>query len=796
MVSTIAMLSTYPPSQCGIATFAQSLMMHMESGGCAVIPIRLVDEATVGGTQTSEWVRDDYVSMRRAAAALNQNDAIVIQHEFGIYGGSDGSDLLDLLEYVRVPVITVLHTVLTNPSHHQREVMSRILDYSDCLVTMTETARDRLISGWSIHPGRVTVIPHGADDNRLPQTLEATDRRPTVLTWGLLGVGKGIEWGIRALSGLKDLEPAPIYRVVGQTHPRVRERDGEAYRERLVTLAESLGVADLVEFDDRYLSSADLRETVRAADVVLLPYDSREQVTSGVLIDAIAAGKPVVSTAFPHAVELLTRGAGLLVPQGDADSLSHALRRVLTEPSLAASLGEAAHREADGVLWPAVAGRYLELAAALSADKALAESRPVVSKPVGVDLRHKQPAPQVRSRELVTVAATRTQYSVDVPYLIDVDVTDDVTTEAEYSSDSRALGDSSLRVEFDPVEQSWLLANESDMHPFRHVFAMSTDIGIYEHSLGAQPRIEHGYCVDDVARALALTVRHRGDSAVDELTAIYFAFVVDAIAVDGRMHNRRNINGEWTDDTGLGDHWGRAIRALGTVSLEADMPNRQYAADRAVTQALRARSPWIRSISGAVVGCSDVLKANPDNISARRYLMDSRSSLGGVSHDPVWPWPESRLTYGNAAIPEALIALGSTLGDHQALDDGLTLLAWLVSEQTVNGHISVVPVGGRTRNGGGARFDQQPIEVATLAEAAVRAFEITGDTSWSDVVAQCADWFHGANDVGVPVYNHSTGGGHDGLHATRVNANQGAESTLAALTTFQLADRIGARKKQ
>jgi glycosyltransferase involved in cell wall biosynthesis len=272
-----------------------------------------------------------------------------------------------VLERLTVPVIVVLHTVLVDPTPHQREVLERVVAAADAVVTMTPTARRRLLQGYPVDPARVALIPHGAADNRLPPGtgLSARPARPTILTWGLLGPGKGIEWVVDALAELRDLEPEPRYLVVGETHPRVAERDGESYRLELIDRARRRGVGHLVQFDDRYLSIAALGRLVAGADVVILPYDSREQVTSGVLVEALAAGKPVIATGFPHAVELLGAGTGLLVPHGDSAAMAAALRRVLTEPGLATRLGAEAAALAPQLLWPAVAGRYRALAGEL-----------------------------------------------------------------------------------------------------------------------------------------------------------------------------------------------------------------------------------------------------------------------------------------------------------------------------------------------------------------------------------------------------------------------------------------------
>jgi glycosyltransferase involved in cell wall biosynthesis len=308
-----------------------------------------------------QWVRGQ--SAEPALAALNRCDVAIIQHEYGIFSGRDGADVLKIACGLRIPMIVVLHTVLVTPTAHQRAILEELARSSVTVVTMTNTARQRAIEHYSIDPSKIRVIPHGAVDNRSPYSPLPAGTAPVVLTWGLLGPGKGIEWGIEAMALLDDLEPGPMYSVVGQTHPRVLEQYGETYREALAARAQDLGVRSSISFEDRYLESHELQRLVRGADVVLLPYDSREQVTSGVLIEAVTAGKPIVSTGFPHARELLSSGAGLIVDRQDPVGIALALRRILTEPGLAASMAAAANRIAPDLLWPAVAAQYRGAAA-------------------------------------------------------------------------------------------------------------------------------------------------------------------------------------------------------------------------------------------------------------------------------------------------------------------------------------------------------------------------------------------------------------------------------------------------
>jgi glycosyltransferase involved in cell wall biosynthesis len=371
---TIGILSTYPPTQCGLATFSAALRKELCRTPGEIGVVQVVDQPEPGraGEVVAQLVNGSAASARDALACLNAYDAVIVQHEYGIYGGADGSDVVALVEALTVPTIVVFHTVLQEPTTRQHLILRQLLDTADIAVTMTETGRRRLVQRYGADPRQVVVIPHGAVDRRAGRKRTPVVGRPLILTWGLLGPGKGIEWAIDAMSGLRDLRPR--YLVTGQTHPKVREHHGESYRRGLHDRVAERGVGDIVEFDNGYVGASELAALVAEADVVLLPYDSREQVTSGVLIEAVAAGRPVVSTAFPHAVELLTCGAGLVVPQRDPFALQSALRRVLTEPGLADRMTAHAAVKAPELVWETVAGSYRLLADTLVAEALAAAS--------------------------------------------------------------------------------------------------------------------------------------------------------------------------------------------------------------------------------------------------------------------------------------------------------------------------------------------------------------------------------------------------------------------------------------
>ncbi|MEV4687397.1 glycosyltransferase [Microbacterium sp. LWH3-1.2] len=370
-------LSTFPPTRCGLATFTESLsdalVLDGDEDGTIV---RVLDRPEDRGRPDprarsrvrTDLIADDRLSMMRATMALNACDVVIVQHEYGIYGGDDGDQIVEVLAATRTPTIVVLHTVLVAPTPHQREVLTEVCRLAAVVVVMTAHARDNLAAHYAVDLGRVHVIPHGVQHVALSGSEPHSGRR--VLTWGLLSPGKGIEWGIRAMAQLTDLDPHVEYIVAGQTHPKVLTHAGESYRTMLAALAVELGIEASVRIDGRYLDMSQLAALIASADVVLLPYDSVDQATSGVLAEAVAAGVPVVATGFPHAVELLSSGAGTVVAHQDPDAMARALREIITGSSVADSMREAALRETHETTWSAVADRYRALTARLVAARA------------------------------------------------------------------------------------------------------------------------------------------------------------------------------------------------------------------------------------------------------------------------------------------------------------------------------------------------------------------------------------------------------------------------------------------
>ena len=368
-----AFIGTYAPTQCGLATFTSALRNSMSPGlNLAASPvIRVLDAPPVtDAPQPCEvgyaWLHGDRNAVERVVDILDDCDICIIQHEYGIFDGPNGDAIIDVIRRSPAPTIVVLHTVLARPNRAQRSVLEAVVDAADVVVTQSGAARKALINNFSVDAAKVRMIPHGAAPNFTTTGREtATPTRvasPTILTWGLIGPGKGFEVAIEAIARLSDLDVAPRYIIAGRTHPKVVANEGERYRDSLIALAAELDVTDRVVFDGRYRTVSELNTLIGAADIVLLPYESREQVTSGVLVEALASGKPVVATAFPHAREVLASGAGIVVPHDSPKDMASALRSLLTDAQHFATTCAHAERIGRKLFWPEIGRQYLALA--------------------------------------------------------------------------------------------------------------------------------------------------------------------------------------------------------------------------------------------------------------------------------------------------------------------------------------------------------------------------------------------------------------------------------------------------
>ena len=361
-------VGTYAPTRCRVARFSAGLSEGLRALGSDVDIVRITDEHTSAATTGTELVNGSAASIAACAASLNRGDVAVIAHRHGIFGGTHGDEVLSLIDALTVPSVAVVHDVLQSPKPHQRWVLERIAAMVDRIVVMSECARDRLCRDYGLERRKVVMIPHGGTVFSGPRPKRPS--RPTILTWGMLGRGKGIERVIDVMESLQTVAGRPRYVVVGPTNPDEAAAHGDAYREARVEQARSKGLEDSVFFDARSHNRASLSALIQSASVVVLPYDSTDQVVSSILVEAIANGRPVVATSFPHAVELLSGGAGILVDHDDSAAMAAALRQILTQPRVAGAMAAEARKLASGMAWSTIAGAYVDLAKRLVIEKA------------------------------------------------------------------------------------------------------------------------------------------------------------------------------------------------------------------------------------------------------------------------------------------------------------------------------------------------------------------------------------------------------------------------------------------
>ena len=729
----IAFLGDYLPRLCGIATFTSDLCE-------AVAGAALGSDCYVGAVndrvegyaypprvrfQMAEKKLDSY---RRAADFLNFHNADVlsVQHEFGIYGGAAGSHLLALLKEVRMPVVTTLHTVLRKPNDAQREVMQELIKRSDRLIVMARKGAEILEEVYGVSKQKVDIIPHGIPntkfiDSELFKARLGVEGRKVLFTFGLIGPGKGIEHVIEALPNIVQQHPEVVYLVLGVTHPHLLAQEGESYRLSLERLAEDRGVKEHIIFYNRFLELEELQEFIGATDIYLTPYLEESQITSGTLAYVFGAGKAVISTPYWHAQELLAEGRGMLVPFRDAGAIAESVCALLDDPAHLNKMRRNAYALGREMIWPAVGERYLESFQRARADRK-ANPRAAFG---GWTLDHR-------------------------PY---------------------------------------------DLPPSRldHLIHMSDGTGIFQHATFTVPNFSHGYCTDDNARAFILchVLEELGDPApegvLEQLATRYLAFLSAAWDTDqSRFRNFMSHGREWLEPFGSEDSQGRALWALGSgVGRSKHQGHRRLAA-----RLFEAGLPIVQTFSSprawsfALLGIHEYLRTFPDDQmmkTIRASLTEKLMQRWRDCQSKEWPWFESSVTYENARLCQALILSGQWMPCGDSLQVGLASLRWLVSIQKTQAGC-FRPIGSNgfyEKDGARADFDQQPVEAQAMVSACHEAFRATQDPQWTKEARRAFEWFLGRNDLGLALYDSGTGGCSDGLHADRVNENQGAESTLA-----------------
>ncbi|MBN2511254.1 MAG: glycosyltransferase family 4 protein [Spirochaetales bacterium] len=736
-IKRIAFLGGFVPRLCGIATFTSDICeaVAAEYGTSDVYACAVNDIA--GGynypgrvrVQLTEQSLDSY---RRAADLLNffKTDVLCVQHEFGIYGGQAGGHLIALLKEVRMPVVTTFHTILGDPDPIQRSVMKEILRHSDRFVVMAGKGRKILMETYGAPEEKIDCIPHGIPQIPFadPESYKiqfGVEGRKVLFTFGLLGPGKGIEYAIKALPRIIARHPQVVYLILGATHPHLLATDGESYRLELERLAEEAGVRDHVIFYNRFVSLEELKEFIGATDVYLTPYLNEAQITSGTLAYVFGAGKAVVSTPYWHAQELLAHERGSLVPFRDSEAIAIAVCAYLDNPKLLDRTRKDAYRIGREMIWPAVARLYID------------------------SFEHAVAGREIDSR--------------------------------------RALSE-------------WTLAGRPYGLPIRrvdHLLRMSDQTGIFQHATFNVPNYQEGYCTDDNARAFLLcckldeTEPTSLEANFREKESTYLAYLLAALNTSsGRFRNFMSFTREWLEDVGSEDSHGRALWALGVGAGHAhstghrELSARLFEAGISAVQTITSPRAWAFSL----IGLHYYLNSCPGTkeiTEMRRELTERLVHSWEQCSSPDWPWFEESVTYENPRLCQALILCGKSMPHTRSMEIGLETLAWLDSvQETQSGHFR--PIGSNgfyVHRGERADFDQQPVEAQAMVSACLTAYRVTGDRQWWNGARRAFEWFLGRNDLGLSLYDPRSGGCADGLHADRMNENQGAESTLA----FQLA---------
>lgn len=750
----IGVVSTYPPRPCGIGMFSADLRTALLNAApddavdiIAIKRDQAGQDAPEVASEIRQDVRGDYGAAARTLSSRG-SDVVLIEHEYGIFGGEAGDYVLALAEKLEQPLVVTLHTVLSAPSVKQAETLRAICRQATLVTVFTETARRMVVGAGIAAAERVRVIPHGAPDLLVaagrrrvePQpalqprpAIERLEGRTVLSTFGLISAGKGLELAIAALPSVVALHPKVLYLIAGQTHPEVVKNEGESYRLGLERQVRDLGLTDHVHFLDRFLTDTELAALLFSTDLYVTPYRSREQIVSGALTFAVAAGCPVVSTPYFYAEDLLGSGAGVLVPFEDPEALATAVNDLLDHPETLARARDEASRIGATLAWAQVGAVTLDVLREAEA--------------LGPVSRSRRPRP-------LSAPAVRTD----------------------------------------------------------HLRALVDDVGIIQHANGVVANRQSGYCVDDVARLAIVALgldRELNDPVFARMLAHSLAFLQHAwVPTVVGMHNFMTYDRRWADDATQGDHIGRTVWALGEV-VAAQPPHALSVASRRLMEQLLpavVNSTTPRTVAFTVLGLARVGSEHDSEVIRESLRTTSARLLAwyeGVATDD-WRWFEDILVYDNARLPQALIAAGHRLGDDRLLEVGLESLSWYAEQCSLDDDDVVRLVGNRWRrapddDAGPAvplgtndhEGDEQPLDAAALVEALVEALRATDQPSYGDQAVRAFEWFLGRNRLGLEVYDFATGGCHDGLGEDATNDNEGAESTLSFLQSLLALNSAG-----
>ncbi|MCE5341442.1 MAG: glycosyltransferase family 4 protein [Planctomycetaceae bacterium] len=734
ILNRIAFIGNYQPRLCGIATFTtdlcETIAGQYSQTACIALPVNDIDGGyTYPSRVRFELTEKDIDSYRRAADFLNINkvDMVSLQHEYGIYGGREGSHILSLLRELRMPVVTTLHTILRDPNPTQKRVLEEVAALSDRLIVMSNRGTELLQEIYGVRPEKIDMIPHGIPDvpfvdPSFHKDMFGVEGKTVLLSFGLLSASKGFETVISALPDILVRHPNVVYIILGATHPHVLQNEGERYRQSLQWLAQEKGVESQVIFYNRFVSLEELVRFISAADIYITPYLNEAQITSGTLAYTLGAGKAMISTPYWYAQELLADGRGMLVPFRNPAAMAEQVINLLDNESQRHAMRKRAYMFGRQMIWPEVAHQYIA-----SFERARVERRHFIPAGFAVKPLDKRPT------ELPAIKLNHLRNMTD---------------------DTGMLQHAAFIV---PNYQEGYSVDDN---------ARALIVSTYLEVLGNKAASE-------------LSIRY--------LAFICYAFNTGT----GRFRNFMDYQRRWLDEAGSDDSQGRTLWAMGVVLNRSCTPVLQRMAGRVFEQSLptilNTTSP--RAWAFAIIGIHEYLHRFSGDRQAGQVLDELAKRLLTLyqnNRSNEWRWYEDGLTYCNAVLPHALLLCGQTMSNVAMAEAGLESLCWLADLQhSKTGYF--VPVGSNgfyPKNGEKARFDQQPVETQTMVSACLEAYRITGDNRWRKEARRVFDWFLGRNDLNLPVYDPTTGGCRDGLHPDSVNENQGAESTLAFLQSL------------
>jgi glycosyltransferase involved in cell wall biosynthesis len=732
----IAFVGNYQPRECGIATFTTDLCTAFASeygeGRLFAIPVNDPDSSYQYPDKVRlELEQEDISSYERAADFLNfnGNDIVCLQHEYGIYGGGAGSHILTLLRKLKMPLVTTLHTVLRDPSLEQRMVLEEIAQLSDRLVVMSKLAAQLLREVYAVPSEKIDVIPHGVPD--LPfmdpnyyKDKFGTEGKSVLLTFGLLSPNKGIEYVIQALPAILAKQPNVVYIVSGVTHPHIRRREGERYREELLALAEQLGVSEHVIFNNRFVSAEELIEHVGAADIYITPYLHEAQVVSGTLAIALGAGKAIVSTPYWHAQELLAENRGIIVPFHSPDAIAEAVLGLLENSAERHAMRKRAYLHSRGTTWAKTARAYMASFQRARFERSL---HPRAAQLDDSAVNSAVLLPVLNPGHLLTMT--------DDTGILQHAIYSVPNTREGYTTDDNARA---LIVS--------VLLDESPEDADRREY----------------PKLSNRY-----------------------LSFLWLAFNADTGRFRNYLgYDRRWLEDAGSDDSHGRSLWslGKVLGLSQNAGLRG-AAGRLFEA--AVPATLTFTSP--RAWAYCILGMQAYLDWFPGDRaiqSARNILANRLLDIYERSYSDTWKWFEKSLSYSNARLSQALILAGWRSDNQRMIEAGMDSLKWLVAEQHRDDKEIYVPIGSNgffIEGHEKARFDQQPVEACATVSACLEVYRLTEEYQWLEEARRVFAWFLGKNDLQVTLYDALTGGCRDGLHPDRVNENQGAESTLSFL---------------